>query len=132
MELVAISGMTLLRPFKGSMVNRDLARLYHMLDCAKTILKFAEMKKRQDLDLDRFFASAIVREFEVMGEAASAISIETRSRFPQITWKGVIGMRNQLIHAYFDIDHDIVWKTIQSALPELNPQIEMAVIALSN
>jgi uncharacterized protein with HEPN domain len=59
------------------MVNRDLARLHHMLDCAKTILKFAEKKQRQDLDSDRFFASAIMREFEVLGEAASAISAET-------------------------------------------------------
>jgi uncharacterized protein with HEPN domain len=100
--------MTLLQPLKGFMVNRDLARLYHMLDCAKTILKFAEKKKRQDLDTDRFFASAIMREFEVLGEAASAISSEARSRFPHIPWKAVIGMRNQLIHAYFDIDHDIV------------------------
>jgi uncharacterized protein with HEPN domain len=66
------------------MVDRDLTRLYHMLDCAKTILKFAEKKTRQDLDSDRFFASAIIREFEVLGEAASAISIETRSGFPHI------------------------------------------------
>lgn len=68
--------MTLLQQLKGSMVNRDLARFYHMLDCDK--------KKRQDLDSDRFFASAIMREFEVLGEAASAISPETRSRFPNI------------------------------------------------
>lgn len=60
------------------MVNRDLARFFHMLDCAKTISKFADKKQRQDLDSDRFFASAIMREFEVLGEAASAISMETR------------------------------------------------------
>jgi uncharacterized protein with HEPN domain len=119
--------MTLLQPLKGSMVNRDLGRLYHMLDCAKTILKFAERKQRQDLDTDRYFGSAIIREFEVLGEAASAISSETRVRFPHIPWKAVIGMRNQLIHAYFDIDHDIVWKTIQTALPDLIPKIEEAI-----
>lgn len=112
------------------MVNRDLVRFYHMLDCAKTISQFAGNKQRQDLDCDRFFASAIMREFEVLGEAASAISIETRSRFPGIPWKAVIGMRNQLIHAYFDIDHDIVWKTIHTALPDLIPQIEQAITIL--
>jgi hypothetical protein len=44
------------------MVSRDLVRLHHMLDCANAICKFAEKKNRQDLDLDRFFASAIMRE----------------------------------------------------------------------
>lgn len=113
------------------MVNRDLARLHHMLDCAKTICKFAETKNCQDLDSDRLFASAIMREFEVLGEAASAVSLETRSQFPAIPWKAVIGMRNQLIHAYFDIDHSIVWKTIQTALPDLIPQVEQAICFLS-
>lgn len=113
------------------MVNRDLARLYHMLDCAMSISKFSEKKQRQDLDLDRFFASAIMREFEVLGEAASAITVETRSKFPLIPWKAVVGMRNQLIHVYFDIDHDIIWKTIQTALPDLIPKIEHAIKILS-
>ncbi len=54
------------------MANRDLARLHHMLDCAQTISKFSNGKTRQDLDSDRLFASAIMREFEVLGEAASA------------------------------------------------------------
>lgn len=112
------------------MADRDLVRLYHILDCAKTIRKFSESKTRQDLDTDRYFASAIMREFEVLGEAASAISMGTRSRFPHIPWKAVIGMRNQLIHAYFDVDHDIVWKTIQTALPDLIPQVEQAIAIL--
>ena len=72
-----------------------------------------------------------MREFEVLGEAASAISLETRHRFPQIPWKEVIGMRNQLIHAYFDIDHEIVWKTISTALPDLIPKIEEVIASLS-
>lgn len=51
------------------MVNHDLARLQHMLDCAKTISQFSKTRNRQDLDSDRFFASAIMREFEVLGDA---------------------------------------------------------------
>lgn len=112
------------------MVNRDLVRFYHMLDCSKTILKFAEQRDRQDLDTDRFFASAIMREFEVLGEAASAISMETRAQFALIPWKAVVGMRNPLIHEYFDIDHDIVWKTIQIAVPDLIPMVEQAIAIL--
>ena len=109
------------------MANRDLTRLSHMLDCAKAILQFTDGKTRDDLDSDRLFASAIMREFEVLGEAANAISSETKAQFPEIPWKAVIGMRNQLIHAYFDVDHDILWMTIQTAVPELLPQIEKAI-----
>lgn len=112
------------------MVDRDLARLYHMLDCANTISKFSHEKARQDLDSDRYFASAVMREFEVLGEAAAAISLQTRSQFPEIPWKAVIGMRNQLIHAYFDVDHAIVWSTIQKALPDLIPKIEQAIAVM--
>ena len=122
--------MSLQKP-RSFMVNRDLTRLRHMLDCAKTILQFCEGKTRQNLDSNRFFSSAIMREFEVLGEAASAISTTTRSQFPQIPWKAVIGMRNQLIHAYFDVDHDIVWKTIQIAIPDLIPKIEEIIAILS-
>ena len=57
------------------MVKRDLVRLYHMLDCANAISKFSTGKTCEDLNSDRFFASAIMREFEVLGEAASAISV---------------------------------------------------------
>lgn len=56
------------------MVNRDLTRLHHMLDCAKAICQFSAGKNRQNLDSDRIFASAIMREFEVLGEAANPIS----------------------------------------------------------
>ncbi len=101
-----------------------------MLDCAEAISKFSTGKSRQDLDLDRFFASAIMREFEVLGEAASAISIQTKSHFKQIPWKEIVGMRNQLIHAYFDVDHDIVWSTIMTALPDLIPKIKSAIDTL--
>lgn len=112
------------------MSDRDLTRLKHMLDCARAISEFSNAKTRQDLDTDRFFASAIMREFEVLGEAASKISMQTRALFPEIPWKEVIGMRNQLIHAYFDVDHDIVWSTIQVALPDLIPKIEKAIESL--
>lgn len=113
------------------MANRDLTRLHHMLDSAKAVCQFVQTKSRQDLDADRFFASAIVRELEIIGEAASAISADTRTQFPDIPWKAVIGMRNQLIHVYFDIDHDIVWKTIQVALPDLIAQLDQAIKDLS-
>jgi uncharacterized protein with HEPN domain len=60
------------------MENKDLARFIHMLDSAQAILSFARGRKRIDLDKDRQFLSAVVREFEIIGEAAGRISKKTQ------------------------------------------------------
>lgn len=101
-----------------------------MLASAQAILAFARGRKRTDLDKDRQFLSAVVREFEIIGEAAGRISKRTQKRFPKIPWKDTIGMRNRLIHAYFDVDHDIVWKTVRNYLPSLCQQLERIVTTL--
>jgi len=68
-----------------------------------------------------------VREFEIIGEAAGKISLKAQHQYPEIPWKQMIGMRNRLIHAYFDIDYDILWKTIQNSLPELRDKVEKVI-----
>ena len=66
---------------------------------------------------------ALVRAIEIVGEAASKVSAPTREHVP-IPWAAVIGMRNRLAHAYFDIDRDILWATVTQSLPELQTGIE--------
>lgn len=112
------------------MENKDLIRFIHMLDSTKAILLFSHEKKRHDLNTDRMFLSAVLREFEVIGEAANNISERLKKRFPEVPWKSMIGMRNRLIHAYFDIDHDVVWKTIREYLPTLEELLEHIVLSL--
>ena len=114
------------------MENKDLARLKHMLDSTNAILFFAKGKQRASLDRDRLFQSAVLREFEIIGEAASRISEKTKKRFSSIPWKELIGLRNRLIHAYFDVDHDIVWKTIREYLPSFLEQLQQAVDSLEH
>lgn len=114
------------------MANRDLIRLKHMLDSAEAVLSFIEGKTRQQLDTERLLASGIIRELEILGEAAVAITQETKEKFPELPWKQVVGMRNRLIHAYFDIDYDIVWKTICEALPPLVKQLQRVILVLSS
>ncbi len=109
------------------MENKDLVRLLHMLDSVEAILSFAKGKRRGSLDKDRLFLSAVLRELEIIGEAAGRISVKTKRRFPQIPWKELIGMRNRLIHAYFDVDHDIIWKTIREYLPSFQKQLRQTV-----
>lgn len=98
------------------MDNKDLTRFKHMLDSTQAILSFAKGRKRVDLDKNRQFLSAVLRELEILGEAAGRISEKTKKQFPIIAWKEIIGMRNRLIHAYFDVDHDVVWNTIRDYL----------------
>ncbi len=98
-----------------------------MQDSVQAILSFAHGRKRTDLDRDRQFLSAVLREFEILGEAASQISDPTRKRFATFPWKEMIGMRNRLIHAYFDVDHDVVWNTIQAYLPMFKLQLEETI-----
>ena len=109
------------------MDNKDLTRLRHMLDSVNAILSFVEGKDRASLDSNRLLLSGIIRELEILGEAAGKISQETQDRFPHMPWKQVIGMRNRLIHAYFDVDHDIIWKTIQNSLPILSEELTIII-----
>jgi uncharacterized protein with HEPN domain len=109
------------------MENKDIARLKHMLDSVEAILSFAKGKRKASLDKDRLLRSAILRELEIIGEAANKVSERTKKRFLHLPWKELVGLRNRLIHAYFDIDHDIIWKTIREYLPSFQKQLEQAI-----
>ena len=106
------------------MESKDLARLKHMEDSVNAILTFSKGRRRSSLDKDRLYLSAVLRELEIIGEAAGRITERTKKRFPHIPWKQLIGMRNRLIHAYFDVNHDVVWKTIREYLPNFKKDIE--------
>jgi len=68
-----------------------------------------------------------VKLIEIIGEAASKVSTDGRSALPEIRWDDIIGMRNRLIHAYYDINRDIVWETATQNLPPLIRQLERAL-----
>ncbi|HSX37427.1 MAG TPA: HepT-like ribonuclease domain-containing protein [Chlamydiales bacterium] len=95
-----------------------------MLDSAKTICQYIVNKRASDLEHDRLLLGGIIRELLVIGEAANAVSAHTRANIPEIPWKMIIGMRNQLVHGYFDISYKIVWSTITEDLPQLIAALE--------
>ena len=105
----------------------DLVRLRHMLDAAKEAMRFVRNRSRDDLERDRQLVWALVKAIEIIGEAAYQISPEARSQVPGIPWDKIIGMRHRLVHAYFDIDLDILWKTVQDGLPPLIAELERHV-----
>ena len=97
----------------------DAVRLQHMLDAAHEALTFAQGHSRTDLEGDRKLVLALVKAIEIIGEAAYQVSRTTREQLPDIPWEDIIGMRHRLVHAYFEINLDILWRTIQDDLPPL-------------
>ncbi len=70
---------------------------------------------------------ALVRLIEIMGEAANNISLSCQSSYPQIPWREIVRMRNRIVHAYFDVDMDVVWRVIKDDLPELLRWVNQAI-----
>ena len=105
-------------------MQHDLIRLQHMLDAGKDALQFALGRERTHLESDRMLALALIKALEIIGEAASKVSENFKSEHPEIPWPEITGMRNRMIHAYYDVNLDVVWQTIKSDLPDLLKSIE--------
>lgn len=90
-----------------------------MIEAAEAVSNFISGCRRTALDDEQMLLFALTRAIEIIGEAASKVSPETRSTTPSVPWAEIIAMRNRLIHAYLDIDRDILWKTAEEEIPEL-------------
>jgi uncharacterized protein with HEPN domain len=105
----------------------DVVRLRHMLDAATEALRFTRNRRREDLDHDRQLVWALVKAIEIIGEAAGQLSEEAKAGIPGIPWRNIIGMRNRLVHAYFDINLDILWKTVVDGLPPIIAELTRVI-----
>jgi len=101
----------------------DRVRLLHIRDALLTVARFVAGRSRANLDTDDMLAFALMHAIQIVGEAASRISDETRARDGRIPWDVIVGMRHRLVHAYVDIDKDILWTTAKEAAPELLARI---------
>ncbi len=106
------------------MFKDDLTRVKHMLDSANEALSFIKNKTRKDLDQDRMLVLSLVKSIEIIGEAANSITNDLKSKYQAIPWQDIIKMRHRLIHTYFDVDYDIVWKTVIDELPLLVKELK--------
>ena len=109
------------------MYKHDEIRLWHMLDAAREAITFAQGRTRNDLDNNRQLVLALVKSIEIIGEAATQTTESTRRLLPEIPWEQIIGMRNRLVHVYFDVNLDILWKTVRKDLPELISLLESVI-----
>jgi uncharacterized protein with HEPN domain len=101
--------------------------LKHMLDYAAEAHHLANGRSRVDLDNDRLYMLATTRLLEMMGEAATRASAETRLGNPDIPWKEMIGLRHHLVHGYNKVNLDMVWEILTIDLPPLIKALDVMV-----
>ena len=90
-----------------------------ILDACHSILEYTYAYSFEQFTKDKKTIDAVIRNFEIIGEAAKKIPLEIRNTYPQLNWRGMTGMRDKLIHEYFGINNEIVWETIKIEVPKL-------------
>ena len=104
--------------------HNPMVRVHHMLDHAREAVEMIRDRSRDDLERDRMLSLALVRLMEIVGEAASRVPDDLRSRHPHVPWRDVSDLRNRLIHGYDTVNFDILWTIVRDDLPPLVEQLE--------
>jgi uncharacterized protein with HEPN domain len=87
------------------------------------ILEFVKGMDFDEFNKDEKTRSAVVRKFEIIGEAVKNIPEATRRKYPEIPWKAMAGMRDRLAHDYLGIDWHLVWDSVRKDIPALNKEL---------
>ncbi len=106
-------------------MRSDRERLLDILEAIEKIEHYIPRGK-QAFETDELLQVWVVRHLQIIGEAASRVSVETQNRFSEIPWGKMIGMRHVLVHGYFEIDLEIVWSVLENDLQPLKEQINIA------
>ena len=102
---------------------RDKERLEHILAAIDRVARYTKDKTFDDLLADDMMYYAVVKNIEMMGEAANMLTSEFQESHPETPWQMVKGMRNYIVHEYFQIDNAVVWDVVTNELSTLREQI---------
>ncbi|MBI2003613.1 MAG: DUF86 domain-containing protein [Parcubacteria group bacterium] len=113
-------------------MERDAAFIKHILDAIESIEEYTkDMDREKFLEQENKMArDAVVRQFEIIGEATKRLSEKVKNLNPDLPWLDIEGMRNKLIHEYFGVNMTVVWKTVESDLPILKKAAEQILESL--
>jgi len=106
----------------------DRDRFQHMLEAVEDALHFVQGRKREDLDNDRLLLRGLIQSIQVIGEAAARVAETNRQRV-DLPWGKIVGMRHVLVHAYFKVDTDVIWRVVTHRLPEMAAKLKAALAA---
>lgn len=105
-------------------VVRDKGRIEHIIQAIDNVAMFVEGVSFDDFNKDKMMFFAVVKNIEIIGEAANKLTKELRSQHPKIEWDVIVGMRHFLFHDYYNINPAMAWTTAISNLPELKPMMQ--------
>jgi len=102
----------------------DLAFIEHILLCIDKIQEYTNALTDEDFNNNELIQDAVIRNIELIGEATKKISKDLKKQYHEIPWKEMSAIRDKLIHDYFGVDIDVVWRTVKKDIPYLKSLIE--------
>jgi uncharacterized protein with HEPN domain len=106
------------------MMKDDSVYLHHIIDAFMQIEYYIDGVSHEEFLSNKLLQDGVIRQLEVMGEAARNLSDDLRNEYPQVPWRQMIGLRNRMIHAYFNVNLQIIWEIVQGDLPDLKRETE--------
>jgi uncharacterized protein with HEPN domain len=113
------------------MKKDDSVYLRHIIDAFMQIEDYMDGVSYDEFISNKLLQDGVIRQLEVMGEAARNLSEDLRCEYPQIPWRQMIGLRNRMIHAYFNVNLQIIWEIIQGDLPDLKRETKQILDNIS-
>ncbi|HER20227.1 MAG TPA: DUF86 domain-containing protein [Chromatiales bacterium] len=106
------------------MPNPDIVLLGHMLEAVSRVEAYVNGVPEQEFWRDTEKQDAVLRQLQVLGEAARKVSSALRDAHPEVPWHKIAGMRNKVVHEYFVVDLEVVWETALVDIPAIGPALE--------